>query len=254
MTVYSITYLFSVVACSVDQTLRREPCARFLRYQQLRHNPNGSMDGRFRRRGKAPDSGTLITSKLLGPFKSTLRVNLYMWNQYRSVFHLTQAAKLGSYTSMEEQRRRKRREEKILETAIAAVWAALLVSGLNKILPYIPMKCPSPLLFLLLNIIIASIVIISTTQQDHSACHSHRRSVAHRRIEQRKRNRVSSKIEDKWSGDDDQEEEGGDAEELNARAEAFITAFRHQLWVDSFGSKGINDTYLVYCTDSFSSR
>lgn len=143
---------------------------------------------------------------------------------------------------MEEQKRRKRREEEILETALAAAAAAIFISGLKKIFQYIDhihIRCPSLLLLLLLHIIIATIVMISTRKAEKVSgrrSHCHRRSVeCRKRTEKRgKKKRGSWKPEEAKILCND--EDGVDAEEVNARAEAFILAFRQQLRVDSFGS------------------
>ncbi|ONK64489.1 uncharacterized protein A4U43_C07F26610 [Asparagus officinalis] len=161
---------------------------------------------------------------------------------------------------MEGQKRSKRREEEIVEAALVLIGAALLVSVLSKILSLIEIKwsvsfaaIPSPLLFLLLHVIIASIVITSTIQPNNERyyCHSHRRGTAQRKkTEKGKKKKKSStaslKIETKDHLHDREVDEGGDAEELNARAEAFIVAFRQQLRVDSFGSRRSFEGY--YCS------
>ncbi|XP_008806619.2 uncharacterized protein LOC103719250 [Phoenix dactylifera] len=157
---------------------------------------------------------------------------------------------------MEPEKRKLRREEEILETALAAAGAALFVSGLKKLLPCIlkqwpvaSVVTPSLLLFLLLNLIIASIVVISVHPKcgTESKCKSPTDGVKRKKKSRQRGRRSSSpastmekkQMEFVELGGDEGEEDG-DAEELNARVEAFITAFRRQLRVDSFSSGGIH--------------
>ncbi|CAL9151775.1 unnamed protein product [Musa hybrid cultivar] len=145
-----------------------------------------------------------------------------------------------------EGEKRLKREEEIVEIALAAAATALFVSGLKKLLPCVlhqwPLAllvAPPPFLLLLLNLIIASIVVISIqpnlgrrrgrkTKKKSGGRGSKSSSYAASVV-------VGEEEEEKQKGGFEPQEEG-DAEELNARAEAFIMAFRRQLRLDSFSS------------------
>ncbi|KAG1360989.1 hypothetical protein COCNU_09G004520 [Cocos nucifera] len=160
---------------------------------------------------------------------------------------------------MEQEKRKLRREEEILETALAAAGAALFVSGLKKFLPCVlkqwplaSVVTPSLLLFLLLNLIIASIVVISVQPKCgiESKCKSPTDGLKKKKKSRQRGKRSSSPastMEKKQrefvaelGGDEGGED--GDAEELNARVEAFITAFKQQLRTDSFSSGAVHRT------------
>ncbi|KAJ0964067.1 hypothetical protein J5N97_029189 [Dioscorea zingiberensis] len=141
--------------------------------------------------------------------------------------------------------KKKSREEEILETALAAAGAALLVSGIKKLVscfvwqwPLVTVAAPSPLLLLLLHLTIASIVLVSMISRS-SRYKIKRREVLLKKKKMKNKRSISSlpaackkiaKEECQCGG----YEEEVSAEELNAKVEAFITAFRQQLRLDSF--------------------
>lgn len=134
---------------------------------------------------------------------------------------------------------KRRREEEIVEAALAAAGAALAISAIKKLFSLIMHRWPSSLLvtpphflFLILNLVIASILVFSLVE-----------------VQPRKKDRARKKrrrdgtfanmldVESVKEKEEEKEGEGeGDVEELNRRAEAFIVAFRHHLRVDSFSS------------------
>ncbi|KAJ8485580.1 hypothetical protein OPV22_018065 [Ensete ventricosum] len=143
-----------------------------------------------------------------------------------------------------EGEKRLKREEEIVEIALAAAATALFVSGLKKLLPCVlhqwPLAllvAPPPFLLLLLNLIIASIVVISI--QPNLGRRRGRKTKTKSGGRGSKSSSYATSVgeeaeEKQKEGFEPQEE--GDAEELNARAEAFIMAFRRQLRLDSFSS------------------
>lgn len=142
-----------------------------------------------------------------------------------------------------EGEKRLKREEEIVEIALAAAATALFVSGLKKLLPCVlhqwPLAllvAPPPFLLLLLNLIIASIVVISI--QPNLGRRRGRKTKKKSGGRGSKSSSYAASVgeeEEKQKGGFEPQEEG-DAEELNARAEAFIMAFRRQLRLDSFSS------------------
>ncbi|CAL9754989.1 unnamed protein product [Musa acuminata subsp. burmannicoides] len=144
-----------------------------------------------------------------------------------------------------EGEKRLKREEEIVEIALAAAATALFVSGLKKLLPCVlhqwPLAllvAPPPFLLLLLNLIIASIVVISI--QPNLGRRRGRKTKKKSGGRGSKSSSYAASVgvreeEEKQKGCFEPQEEG-DAEELNARAEAFIMAFRRQLRLDSFSS------------------
>lgn len=139
--------------------------------------------------------------------------------------------------------KKRRREEEIVEAALAAAGAALAISAIKKLFSLILHRWPSSLLvtpphflFVMLNLVIASILVFSSVQ-----VRPRKKDQARKK---RKRDGTFANILDVESMKEKEEEkegegegEGeGDVEELNRRAEAFIVAFRHHLRVDSFSS------------------
>lgn len=136
---------------------------------------------------------------------------------------------------------KRRREEEIVEAALAAAGAALAISAIKKIFSLILHRCPSSLLvtpphflFVILNLVIASILVFSLVEVQPKK--------KDRARKKRRRDGTFATILDVESiqkKEEEKEGEGegeGDVEELNRRAEAFIVAFRHHLRVDSFSS------------------
>ncbi|XP_020113479.1 uncharacterized protein LOC109727706 [Ananas comosus] len=149
---------------------------------------------------------------------------------------------------MEEGKRGPRIEEEMVEAALAAAGAALFVSGMKHLLPFLPCSCalsaalvmaPSPFLFLLLNVVVASIVVVSLRPARSLGVE---RKKATSKIDGEKekfeeRSATAAETEAEAEAEAEADEEGGvEAEELNRRAEAFIAAFRRQLSADSFSS------------------
>lgn len=134
---------------------------------------------------------------------------------------------------------KRRREEEIVEAALAAAGAALAISAIKKIFSLILHRWPSSLLvtpphflFVILNLVIASILVFSLVEVQPKK--------KDRARKKRRRDGTFATILDVESiqkKEEEKEGEGeGDVEELNRRAEAFIVAFRHHLRVDSFSS------------------
>ncbi|KAL0928144.1 hypothetical protein M5K25_000011 [Dendrobium thyrsiflorum] len=144
---------------------------------------------------------------------------------------------------MEEEKRRKRGMEidQILETIAFAATAALFISGMKLFLPLVFRRrwsattTPPPLLFLLLHLIVASIVLVSIHQSLFTP--SNHRYMRRRSHCSKRKNRRSVKEKNKWEEEEEAEEEGVDADELNAKVEAFIKEFRQQLRIESFSSR-----------------
>jgi Cotton fibre expressed protein len=129
---------------------------------------------------------------------------------------------------------KRRREEEIVEAALVAAGAALAISAIKKFLSLILHRWPSSLLtnpphflFLMLNLVIASILVFSVQVQPRKKEQARKK---------RRRDGAFVKVLDEEKIKEKEQEEGGDVDELNRRAEAFIMAFRHQLRVDSFSS------------------
>lgn len=214
------------------------------------------MAGRLSRRDKA----LTVAFSVIKPnsrgilHKST---HIYVINERMYQFKTPPVPTAANCRNMGEEKRRKRREEEIVETALAAAGATLLVSGVKKILACVDIEwsgslvaTPPLLLFLLLHVIIASIVITSTTQPGLHRNRYCRRGDGTRKMstEKKRKKEANLRMEEEEGGDDHQEERGGDdAEDLNARAEAFIAAFRRQLRVDSLGSRGTR-AEACYCS------
>ncbi|KAG0488434.1 hypothetical protein HPP92_007245 [Vanilla planifolia] len=158
---------------------------------------------------------------------------------------------------MEELTRRNRKDEELIETIATAAAASLLIAILKRFLPFVfnqwksasVVAGPPLLLFLLLHLIVASIVAISLHAPNSKAklrcaCRGHRscRLGEERMADGRKRSSalvvgVAMKQSKKPKDEDREEkEEQGNAEELNARVEAFIMEFRRKLRLDSFSS------------------
>ncbi|KAJ3692813.1 hypothetical protein LUZ60_011908 [Juncus effusus] len=136
-------------------------------------------------------------------------------------------------------KKRRRREKEIIEAALAAAGASLAISVIKNLLipsllnqlPWLSSLDPPPFLFLLLNLVIASIVIASIDLIQPT----YQRNKKRRRKESVGLSDRLDCVKEKEEREKEGEEEG-DAEELNRRVEAFIMAFRHQLRVDSFSS------------------
>ncbi|KAL5201469.1 hypothetical protein ABZP36_035823 [Zizania latifolia] len=175
-----------------------------------------------------------------------------------------------------------RREEELVEAALAAAAAALFVSGVKKLMPAVLLArwpaallatAPSPVLFLLLNIIIASIVVVSVQpRRAATAAVAQKARCGEEGIKKVKRRRSKRRESESAEpaqpvappvaadccismalvvkdgpaemqpattaelGEEADEVAGNAAEEVNKRAEEFISAFRHHLRVDSFSS------------------
>lgn len=143
--------------------------------------------------------------------------------------------------------KKRRREEEIVEAALAAAGAALAISAIKKLCSLILHRWPGSslltnpphFLFLVLNLVIASILVFSVQvrpRKDDRARKKRRRDDAF------VKNLDVEKVKEK---EKEEEEEEGDVEELNRRAEAFIVAFRHQLRVDSFSSSDRRNYYSL---------
>ncbi|KAJ4803919.1 hypothetical protein LUZ62_016485 [Rhynchospora pubera] len=136
-----------------------------------------------------------------------------------------------------EKEKKRRREEEIVEAALAAAAAALAISAMKKLFslvmhrwPISLLSTPPHFLFVMLNLVIASILVFSVQVPSRK---TERPRKKRRRDGSFANNLDAKKVKEK----EEKEEEGeGDVEELNRRAEAFITAFRHQLRIDSFSS------------------
>ncbi|PKU73915.1 hypothetical protein MA16_Dca024542 [Dendrobium catenatum] len=146
---------------------------------------------------------------------------------------------------MEEEKRRKRggMETEILETIAFAATAALFISGMKLFLSLVFRRwsattaAPPLLLSLLIHLIVASIVLVSIHQSLFTPSnHRYMRRRSHRS----KRKNSSVKEKNKWEDEEEEEaedKEGVDADELNAKVEAFIKEFRQQLRIESFSSR-----------------
>ncbi|PKA55664.1 hypothetical protein AXF42_Ash006866 [Apostasia shenzhenica] len=148
------------------------------------------------------------------------------------------------------------REDEAVETLAAAAAAALFVSGVKRFLPAVLGQLSTaavavatpPLLLLLLHVVIASIVLISLHPRSTPAnLQSIRRSRQRRQIDGNNRRKQQqqqqqllkkkNKREEEMIKNEEEAVDEGDAEELNARVEAFIVEFRRQLKLDSFSSR-----------------
>ncbi|KAJ1290617.1 hypothetical protein BS78_02G258100 [Paspalum vaginatum] len=184
---------------------------------------------------------------------------------------------------MAEGKKARPREEELVEAALAAAAAALLVSGVKRLVvapaalgaPWwwpASLSVPSPALFLLLNVVIASIVVASVQPRRGAAASAPASSAAVRDREapgdgtkrvKRKRSKkrtageadvadgggcvalavadgpteTAAVVEEEVTAN---EEAAGNAEEVDRRAEEFISAFRHHLRVDSSSGAGRN--------------
>ncbi|KAI0530465.1 hypothetical protein KFK09_000009 [Dendrobium nobile] len=131
-------------------------------------------------------------------------------------------------------------EAEILETIAFAATAALFISGMKLFLPLVFRRwsattaAPPLLLILLLHLIVASIVLISIRQSLFTPSkHRYMRRRSHR-----SKTKNSSVMEkNKWEEEEAEDQEGVDADELNAKVEAFIKEFRQQLRTESFSSR-----------------
>ncbi|KAJ3690786.1 hypothetical protein LUZ61_019950 [Rhynchospora tenuis] len=134
--------------------------------------------------------------------------------------------------------KKRRREEEIVEAALAAAGAALAISAMKKLFslvlhrwPISLISTPPHFLFVMLNLVIASILVFSLQVQP-------RKNIDRSRKKRRRDGSFANSLDVKKVKEKEEKEEEveGDVEELNRRAEAFIMAFRHQLRVDSFSS------------------
>lgn len=130
---------------------------------------------------------------------------------------------------------KRRRDEEIVEAALAAAGAALAISAIKKLFSLVIHRSAAAsvlatqhhFLFLVLNLVIASILVFSVQTEPRKKDRARKR---------RRDDAFANMLEPKKVREDQVQEEEGDVEELNRRVEAFIVAFRHQLRVDSFSS------------------
>ncbi|KMZ68603.1 hypothetical protein ZOSMA_235G00090 [Zostera marina] len=133
---------------------------------------------------------------------------------------------------------KKKREEEVVEIAVVATGVALLVSVLKHLVPCVMKRFvpPSPFLFLLVHVVVVSIVCSSFCIHPSPTMTT---SVA-KRVKDGKV--VDGDVEMRFQVEvveiAEEEEDEEEDEEVNAKAEAFIAAFRRQLLFDDAKASG----------------